>query len=433
MHLKPFPFLLFLAFLYPNNLIAQSIETQQLDVLNYDVYLIPNLSTQTIKGNVCLRFKTIAEANQVIFDAGNLKVTDIKGNNVKGFTQKNSKLIISLQQKDPTEQEIQIFYEGKPKRGVVFSTALQQVYTVFFSSEWMICNASPNDKASIQLELLIPASLISIANGTLVDTLQKADNKVLYAWNQPYETPAYTYGFTIGTFNKVTDHYKNIRLDYYAHNHTPKEIEKIFQYTGDMLSFFEQKAGIPFPQNTYSQILIGHHYQEMSGFAILKNTYGAMILQDSTETNLISHELAHQWWGNRITCKNWNHFWLNEGFATFLSAAYNEHRFGQQKYLKDINSYFKVYTKIKAKGGDKPLVFKDWSNPTVDDRNLVYFKGAYVLHLLRKELGDDLFWKGILYFTQKYDGQSVVTKDFQLAMETSSNKSLANFFNTWVY
>ncbi|MFK7935318.1 MAG: M1 family aminopeptidase, partial [Saprospiraceae bacterium] len=139
------------------------------------------------------------------------------------------------------------------------------------------------------------------------------------------------------------------------------------------------------------------------------------------------------WWGNMITCESWKHFWLNEGFATFMSAAYNEHRFGQEKYQANINAYFEVYKKIKAKGNDKPLVFKQWSNPSGDDRSLVYFKGAYVLHLLRKELGDALFWKGIKSYTQTYYGQSVTTKDFQLAMEKSSGQSLENFFNEWVY
>ena len=158
-----------------------------------------------------------------------------------------------------------------------------------------------------------------------------------------------------------------------------------------------------------------------------------MVLEDSTETNLISHELAHQWWGNMITCKNWNHFWLNEGFATYMSAAYNEHRFGKIKYQQDIDAYFGVYDKIRTAGEDKPLVFKSWSNPTKNDRNLVYFKGAYVLHLLRKELGDEAFWKGVMFFTQRYYGKSVTTEDFQLAMEQSSGRDLKVFFETWIY
>jgi aminopeptidase N len=158
-----------------------------------------------------------------------------------------------------------------------------------------------------------------------------------------------------------------------------------------------------------------------------------MVLKDSTETNLISHELAHQWWGNRITCKNWGHFWLNEGLTTYLSAAYNEYRFGTEKYNTDINTYFKVYQEIKNRKKDKPLVFVDWSNPTRDDRNIVYFKGAYVLHLLRQEVGEQNFWEGIRNYSQKNFDKLVTTQDFQHAIEEIVGRDLDKFFNEWVY
>jgi len=199
------------------------------------------------------------------------------------------------------------------------------------------------------------------------------------------------------------------------------------------MSFFEAKSGVPYVQSTYFQILIGNHYQEMSGFSVLKEAYGKLVMADSTETNLISHELAHQWWGNMITCENWNHFWLNEGIATFMSAAFNEYKFGRDKYTSDIDSYRKVYESIRNKGKDKPLVFADWSNPTREDRNLVYFKGAYVIHLLRMELGEKDFWESIKYYSKKYFASSVNTHDFQKALEESTGRNLNAFFNKWIY
>ncbi len=426
-------FIFLLTTTYAINLLAQSSDPTKIDVLHYEVYIVPNLTQQTLKGNVLIKFKVPANTDKVVFDSGKLTVTRLEGNHTKGFKQTKNKVVISLASSDTTTYEIRLFYKGAPKRGLVFLNAPQQLYTVYFTSEWMICNAAPADRATLKLEVLVPNQFISIASGVLEDTIQRKDKMTLYAWCQDYETPAYTYGFAIGRFNEFQQQHQGIHLKYYAKQHTPAEIEQIFQYTADMLSFFEEKSGLPFPQSTYSQILMGNHYQEMSGFSILKQSYGKLILNDSTETNLIAHELAHQWWGNMITCKNWNHFWLNEGFATFLSAAYNEHRFGKEKYQQDIATYFGVFDKIRANGNDKPLVFKDWSNPTRADRNLVYFKGAYVLHLLKEELGDESFWMGIKYFSQQYYGKSVTTKDFQLAMETATNTVLADFFNTWIY
>jgi aminopeptidase N len=227
-------------------------------------------------------------------------------------------------------------------------------------------------------------------------------------------------------------HHSQVNIYNYAEKYTETDLNTIFRETPQMLSFFEKVSGVKYEQSSYSQVLIGNHYQELSGFSVLKESYGSLVLKDSTETNLISHELAHQWWGNRITCGNWGHFWLNEALATFMSAAYNEHRFGKEKYEADIAAYYNVYDDIRRRGKDKPLVFENWLNPSKDDRNIVYFKGAYVLHLLRKEIGEKAFWEGIKVYSERYFDKAVTTKDFQQTFEEVSKKDLNEFFQKWV-
>ena len=124
---------------------------------------------------------------------------------------------------------------------------------------------------------------------------------------------------------------------------------------------------------------------------------------------------------------------MNEGMANFMTAAYIEHRFGRAEYLREIETYRASYEKVRQAGKDKSLVFPDWLHPTDDDRTLVYDKGAYVLHLLREELGDEDFWKGRRSYSRAYFGKSVVTADFQTAMEQASGKRLQGFFSKWVY
>lgn len=432
MKLKKLLLLLSLSYFCSFTIEAQSLKSSELDVLEYHVNLEPFFSKNTIEGSVSIKFKTAAQTEKVVFDSGELIVTKLEGKQAKKFTQKGQKTTISLVPNENNIYELKLYYKGSPKKGLVFINNSQKLYTAYFTSDWMICNMNPNDRATLKLDLLVPKKVLSVASGNLKSTTQIGD-KVRYSWSQDYETPAYTYGFTIGNFNTLEKDHNGIVLKYFSEEYTKKELHQIFQYTENMMMFFKEKTGIPFPQEAYSQILIGNQYQEMSGFAVLKESYGNLVLKDSTETNLISHELAHQWWGNMVTCKNWNHLWLNEGFATFMSAAYNEYKFGTEKYQANINSYKRVYERIKSKGSDKPLVFKRWSNPSGDDRNLVYFKGAYILHLLRQELGEEAFWGGIKYYTQTYYGKSVTTKDFQLAMEKSSKKSLDHFFKKWVY
>lgn len=407
-------------------------KTDGLDVLSYELMLSTDMDHESFKGTVSIDFLISPDAKEVVFDCGNLQITKVTGKDVSNYEQKNKKVIISLNSRNEKNNHIQITYSGSPSHGIVFIPQSQEIYTVFSTSQWMVCNDSPYDRAKFKIKLSIPRDKQCVASGTLIHTSHKEDRS-LYSWVQEYESPSYTYGFAIGLFNKSQEVHGKTSLRYYSKSYTTEELETIFLPTGEMIDFFEAKSGVPYIQSTYSQILIGNHYQEMSGFSVLKESYGRLVLKDSTETNLISHELAHQWWGNMVTCENWNHFWLNEGITTFMSAAFNEHKFGKEKYESDIDSYRKVYESVKSKGKDKALVFTNWYNPTREDRNLVYFKGAYVVHLLRIELGEKDFWNGIKFYSKKYFGRSVNSLDFQKALEECSGRDLNEFFAKWIF
>jgi aminopeptidase N len=201
-----------------------------------------------------------------------------------------------------------------------------------------------------------------------------------------------------------------------------------------MLQFFEQKAGVSFPQRRYVQLHVaGSAAQEAINFSVLGDDVLAPMQTTPEEDWAIAHELAHQWWGNGVTNESWSHFWLNEGIGTFMTAAYLEHRFGREEYLRQIAAAKAKYDALRAAGKDKPLVFEIWSNPSADDRSIVYDKGAYVTHLLREELGEASFWAGIARYTQRYWGQSVTTEDFRAALEEESGRDLEAFFARWVY
>jgi aminopeptidase N len=204
--------------------------------------------------------------------------------------------------------------------------------------------------------------------------------------------------------------------------------------TPDMLAFFETKAGVPYAGERYTQVLVARTAgQEASGFAMLSDAYGKALLDSPPPLNLSAHEVAHQWWGNLVTCREWTHFWLHEGFATFMAAAYDEHRFGREAYLRDIENARMRYEQVRDASGDRSLVFPSWDRPTAADRTIVYQKGAYVLHQLRELLGDRVFWQGIQRYTRSHAGRSVTTVDFQRSMEQSSGQDLASFFAKWVY
>ena len=403
-----------------------------MDVLHYAATLEPDIAAKSVKGTVLIRFQTTSTV--VEFDCGELNIDAVRAGRASlQFSVTNRRLRVSLPQ-DKRTREIEVEFHGTPKYGIQFFPDRQQVYTVFSTSQWLVCVDDPSDKATLTFKLILPASLTPIGNGQLVSQHELPDKKRVSEWQQRTPVSTYIFGFAAGPFQVVKEKRGNVEFQYFATNYTPTEVRRIFRETPDMLEFFEDRAGVKYSDRTYTQVLAaGGVAQEMSSFTALRETYGKQVLDNEQSVWLGAHEFAHQWWGNMVTCRDWNHFWLNEGIANFMTAAYLEHRFGRDVYLREIETYRTNYEKVRAAGKDKSLVFPDWLRPTREDRTLVYDKGAYVVHLLREEMGDRAFWSGLRLFTRRHFGKSVVTNDFIAAMEEANGKSLKEFFAKWVY
>lgn len=411
--------------------IALHSQESALNVLSYELTIAPDIQNQSIEGSLLMRFEVAENTKNISLDASKLEIDEVSGTSVTSYSKVDSKLLIELSAQKQTQYEIAIRYHGNPKNGLLFNPDLNQAHTVYFTDQWMVCNNKPDDRATLSLNLLLPKGMQSIASGSLSGTEEKG-KKTLHKWYQSYPTPAYTYGFVIGSFTEATEQIGNVKLNYYSSELDENKLKKVFTETPNILKFFEQKSGVAYVQGSYSQILIGNNYQEMSGLSVLANAYPAFVFKDSSEIHLTSHELAHQWWGNMITCEHFGHFWLNEAFAVYMSSAFSEHQFGKEKYQSDISIYKSIYDDLVKRGKDRSLVFKKW-RASRDNRNLVYYKGAYVLHLLREKLGDEAFWKGIRSYSKSFFGKSVKTEDFKLAMEKATSSDLDAFFDTWVY
>ncbi len=408
------------------------------DAIHYTAQIEPDIASKSIKGKVVIRIVSRTDGlASVEFDCGELTIEAVSENRaLQKFVAeaRRLKIILTRPARVGETRDIEVVYHGSPKRGVRFLPDRSQVYTVFSTSQWMVCVDTPDDKATLSLNLILPAGLTPIANGRLVSQRKLPNQNIAYEWDQRTPVPTYVFGFAAGPFHTVTENKGGVEFRYLGTHFSDDELRRIFRNTPDMLSFYENRSGVRYADRVYTQVLAaGDVEQEMSSFTALGESYGKTVLANDQEVWLGAHEFAHQWWGNMVTCRDWNHFWLNEGMANFMTAAYLEHRFGRAVYLRQIESYRKSYEEVRAAGKDKSLVFPDWLHPTNQDRTLVYDKGAYVLHLLREELGEEFFWKGIRAFTRAYFGKSVVTADFQRAMEQASGKNLAPFFSKWVY
>jgi aminopeptidase N len=408
------------------------------DVIHYDAQVEPDITNKTVTGKVLIRLVTRADKLAAIeLDCGDLTIDAAREKGVaQKFARTGRRLSISLSRPSAAGEmrEIEIEYHGAPRFGIRFFPERTQTYTVFSTSQWMVCVDAPDDKATLRLNLILPENLTSVANGRLAARRALPNKKTAHEWRQEIPVSTYTFGFAAGRFRTITEKYGRAQLRYVAEQYTDEELRRIFRDTADMIRFFEDRAGVRYADATYTQVLAaGGVEQEMSGFTVMRESYGREVLTNERAVWLGVHELAHQWWGNMVTCRDWTHFWLNEGMATFMAAAYKEHRFGREEYLREIEASRTRYEKVRGAGKDKSLVFPDWSRPTAEDRTLVYQKGAYVLHLLREELGERAFWAGIRLYTRAYFGKSVMTADFQEKMEQASGKNLSEFFSRWVY
>lgn len=406
------------------------------DVVHYSARLDPDLPGKKLSGRVVISLMVRAQGTQKIeFDAGDLVIDAV---HERGAELAFEKIEQRLRVRFPhpmaagDTHEIEIDYHGAPRFGLEFHPERGELYTIFSTSQWLVCVDAPDERATLDLSVALPVGLKAVGSGRFVSKSPIDGQRELYRWRQDEAVPSYVYGFAAGRYVEVTSHNAGIELRYMSTELNADELGRIFADTGDIFRFFGRRSGIHY-RGSYTQVLVAETIgQELAGFALMSEDYGRNVLDNATAVSLIAHEIAHQWWGNRVTNRDWNHFWLNEGIANFMAAAYLQHRFGDEVYLEQVDGWHRRLDKLRATGTDRSLVFERWYRPSTDDRAVVYQKGAYVLHLLRENLGERAFWRGIRAYTHENYGRSVTTADFKRAMEHASGRDLSAFFAQWV-
>jgi aminopeptidase N len=404
-----------------------------IDVVSYDAAIEPDIAARSLQGRVSITFQVLQDTGSARFDSGGLIVDAVRENGQPlRFEQRDRSLVIGIEAGTRTHTVV-VEYHGSPTRGLLFRADPPQAYTIFGTSEWMPCIDAPSDKATLDLAIAGPAAFPVVGNGELVGTEPLERGRIRTRWRVARPASTYTFGFVLGSFAEASTQSGLVRLRVMGAGLSDDQLEKLLSGTTAAVDFFASRAGVAYPGTTYTTVFAGNGIgQEESGFSVFPESYAADGLR-SASTTLGLHELAHQWWGNLVTCLDWTHFWLNEGFATFMSAAYLEQTMGREAYAAQVALWRARYERVRDAGHDRPLVFPDWTRPTADDRTIVYSKGAYVLSLLRDEVGDAAFWRGLRDYTSAFAGKSVVTADFVAAMQASSGRDLTRFANEWIY
>ncbi len=327
--------------------------------------------------------------------------------------------------------EVHFAYRGTPARGVAWE--VNGAATAYFACDWMVCRQDVTaDKATIGLTLHTPLNYGSRANGIDVGKVQTGD-RLEHRWHEARPLPAFGLGFAVGSFDGVWWEQRHRRFDAVSVATSSEEIHRLLEDTAGMMAYFERVAGVPFPFESYGQVIVpGHQAQEAGGFSILGLETLRPMLEDPHEDWAIAHELAHQWWGMLLTCQSWSEMWLNEGIVTFLVAAYKQQRWGEAHYQRELELARTRWDKAKKAGWDVPLAFAGSYPDLRTRRAITYSKAAVFLDLLRRTVGQEAFWSGLRLYTVRHVDDVVVSADFQAAMEEASGQDLSALFEEWV-
>jgi len=421
-----------------------------IDLLHLKLDVTPDFERRTVVGTATLDFTPIAKPlSELKLDAVDLNVTAVRGSAaVADFTVTRQHLTITFAQPLAVGQRysLEIDYSAEPREGLYFRTpelGYPAGDTHLFTQgepqlgrHWFPCHDYPNERSTTEIICHVPADMTVLSNGRQVGETVVGGMKTVH-WKQEKPHVCYLITLVAGHFAKLEDLDREVPLAFYTQPSVAQYAANSFRDTADIMQFYNQEIGVPFPWHKYFQVTV-HDFQ----FGGMENTSMTTlahrtIFTAATENirsgrKLDAHEMAHQWFGDYVTCKDWSHIWLNEGFATYYSRLYEGHKFGREALLYDL--YRDANDKVLPEHEDRrPIIYNRYDNPIEQFDFRAYPKGSWVLHMLRSQLGETLYREVVRTYLQRHALTSVTTPDFVKVIEELSGRSLDRFFDQWVY
>ncbi|HEY9122801.1 MAG TPA: M1 family aminopeptidase [Bacteroidales bacterium] len=303
----------------------------------------------------------------------------------------------------------------------------------YSSLDFFACKQLLTDKAdSVQITLNVPKGFVGIANGTLIKKSDKPDNYTSYTWKTSYPIAYYLIAIAISDYKEYSYRFANTKGDsilfrnyYYNTPDFLKENKTEIDRTIDFIKYFEKITGIPYP---FAKDGYGHVTAPISGG--MENQTLTML--SDFNFDLVAHELAHSWFGNYVTCSNWQDIWLNEGFATYLQYL------AHTEFNADNADIWISNCAKQARSDSHGTVFindaEKWKPLNIFNYGITYMKGCMLVHMLRHEIANDtVFFKILHTYLSTYAYKTASTRDFIKIAEAVSGISLQTFFDQWYY
>ena len=415
-------------------------------VLHIDLRLRPDLERERLDGVCTTTVRAIEETvPRLVLDAVDLDVraVTVGGGRALAFRSNAETLEIALDPPLHAGDELEFAVEyavEQPRRGLYFiRREPRHVWTQSQDTDaryWFPCFDYPAEKQTTSATIVVPNGHFALGNGALVERTE-GETETVYRYEQRIPHATYLVTMVAGPFAEVAQPHARVPVWFYTLPGREADGERAFGNTPRMIDVFERTIGVPYPYARYSQIAVTDFV-----FGGMENTSATTqtdrVLHDErahldfSADYLASHELAHQWFGDLVTCRDWSQAWLNEGFATYFEAVWLEADKGWDEYLYDVFRDVQSYVEEDAERYRRPIVCNVFRDPIeLFDRHL-YEKGAAVLHMLRGELG----WERMKRSLRRYVGdnaqRNVETIDLVRAIEAETGRNLRRFFAQWV-
>jgi len=412
-----------------------------------------DIPQQSYRGTCSIQLQPVRSGiDQLTLDAVNLNIQSVKvGKTKQAFDYDGERLHIQLQRPTQAGKLITLviaYTVAKPQRGIYFIAPTKdypakpvQVWTQGEDEDsrfWFPCFDYPGQLATSEIRVRVPEQYLAIANGELVETTADGDGKI-YHWVQRQVHPTYLMTLAVGDFAEIQDEWNGKPVTYYVEKGREADARRTMGKTPRMIAFFSEKYGYPYPFPKYAQVCVDDFI-----FGGMENTSTTLLtdrcllderaaIDNRVSESLVAHELAHQWFGDLVVIKHWSHAWLKEGMASYSEVMWTEHEYGLEEAAYYRLNEARNYLAEDSSRYRRPMVTHVYREAIeLYDRHL-YEKGACVYHMIRAELGEELFWRAIQTFVQDNAHKTVETVDLLRAIDKTTGRNLSFLFDQYVY
>ncbi len=424
---------------------------RNVDIRHMTIDVSPDFEDLTVAGTTTIEISPIAKPlTELRLNAIDLEVSSITSTApIADYTVSDEDITITFDPPVPAGEPttVKIWYEAEPKRGLYFRTPemgyLEEDTHLFTQGQthsaphWYPSFDYPNERFTSEVICRVPTDMTVLSNGRLIAEKRDAESGLkAVRWLQDKPHVNYLSALAAGRFRRIKSRYKDVPLAFYTPTSQIAMAQNSFKDTADMMGFFEREIGVPYPWDKYYQVVVKDFVaggMENTSLTILNDR---TLFTDATENlrssqGLVAHEMVHQWFGDYVTCKDWSHIWLNEGFAVYYEKLYDGHKNGRDAML--YNLYRSARGVLSDRPTHKPIVCRTYTSAWEQFDYRTYPKASWVLHMLRTQLGDDLFRQCVTTYLERHALSTVVTEDLLSVIEEVTGRSFDRFFDQWLY